>query len=153
MPWHETNALDQPNEFIGEWLERERPIAELSRIYVVSRRTAYKWLERFRQSGRAGLADRSRAPHHRPQAIDEETAATTVAERQNRPTWGARKMLQSLKRQQPEEAWPADSGIGELLKRKGLIQARRARRRTSSGVRISKVGFVAATGPAATRSR
>jgi transposase InsO family protein len=130
MPWHERNALDQRNEFIGEWLDRERPIAELSRIYGVSRKTAYKWLERFRQSGRAGLADRSRAPHHSPQAIDEETAATIVAERQNRPTWGARKILQSLKRQQPEEAWPAASSIGELLKREGLIQARLARRKT-----------------------
>jgi transposase len=130
MPWHERNALDQRNEFIGEWLERERPITELSRIYGVSRKTAYKWLERFRESGRAGLADRSRAPHHSPQAIGEETAATIVAERQNRPTWGARKILQSLKRQQPEEAWPAASSIGELLKREGLIQARRARRKT-----------------------
>jgi len=67
--------LDQRLEFIGEWLERERPVAELSRIYGVSRKTAYKWLERFRQSGRAGLADRSRATHHSPQAMDEETAA------------------------------------------------------------------------------
>jgi len=130
MPWHERNALDQRNEFIREWLERERPVAELSRIYGVSRKTAYKWLERFRQSGRAGLADRSRAPHHSPQAIDEETAAAIVAARQKHPTWGARKILQSLKRQQPEEAWPAASSIGELLKHEGLIQARRSRRKT-----------------------
>lgn len=122
--------MDERNEFIGEWLERERPVAELSRIYGVSRKTAYKWLERFRQSGRAGLADRSRAPHHSPQAIGEETAAALVAERQKHPTWGARKLLQSLKRQQPDEAWPAASSIGELLKREGLIQARRRRRKT-----------------------
>ena len=75
--------------------------------------------------------DRSRAPHHSPQAIDEETAATIVAERQNRPTWGARKILQSLKRQQPDEAWPAASSIGELLKREGLIQARAKPQRTN----------------------
>ena len=47
VPWQERNALDQRNEFIREWLKGERSIAELSRIFGISRKTAYKWLERF----------------------------------------------------------------------------------------------------------
>jgi transposase InsO family protein len=130
MAWRERNALQERNEFITEWLKRDKPVAELSRIYGISRKTAYKWLERFKEEGRAGLAERSHAPHLSPQAINESTAARIVAEREQRPTWGARKILQSLRRQKPAHPWPAASSIGELLKREGLIHARRRRRKT-----------------------
>lgn len=122
--------MDQRNDFITEWLKKQRPLTELSRAYGISRKTAYKWLERFEQEGRAGLADRSRAPLHSPQAIDESTAAAIIAQRQKYPTWGARKIRKKLGELHPEAAWPAASSIGELLKREGLIQPRRTRRRT-----------------------
>ena len=122
--------MDQRNEFIGEWLKGERPLAEISREYGISRKTAYKWVERFQEGGRAGLGDRSRAPGHSPQAIDKATGARIVAEREKHPSWGARKILQSLRREKPEVRWPAASSIGELLKREGLIQNRQVRRRT-----------------------
>jgi putative transposase len=130
MPWKESNALELRNAFITEWLKGEHSITELSRIYEISRKTAYKWLERFELTGRAGLSDGSRAPHHSPQAITEKTSAVIVAERQAHPTWGARKLVQSLLRKQPKEAWPAASSIGDLLKREGLIQGSRVRRKT-----------------------
>jgi transposase len=123
MPWKESNALEQRNAFITEWLKGEHSVTELCRIFEISRKTAYKWLERFELAGRSGLADGSRAPHHSPQAISEEKAAVIVGERQAHPTWGARKIVQSLMRKQAEEEWPAASSIGELLKREGLIQA------------------------------
>ena len=170
MPWKERNALDQRNEFIGEWLERERPVAELSRIYGVSRKTAYKWLERFGGGGRAGLADRSRAaPHHSPQAImSEAVAAAILAARQKHPT-GARASSR--------RAWSGSSRGEELAggeQHRGITAARRPgagaakrrrkrrrkpsrwrmpRRRTKCGARISKVVFAAAMGRAVTRSR
>jgi len=130
MPWQERKALDQRNEFITDWLKRDRPVAVLSREYGISRKTAYKWLERFEENGREGLGERSRAPHHSPQGIDERTAARIVEERRKHPSWGARKILQKLRREKPEAKWPAASSIGELLKEEGLIQGRRVRRRT-----------------------
>ncbi len=122
--------MEQREALITEWLRKERPIAELSRAYGISRKTVYKWLERFEQQGRAGLADRSRAPHHSPQAIAAAAAAEIVGLREKRPHWGARKILQRLEQDQPGAAWPAASSIGALLKREGLIQPRRVRRKT-----------------------
>jgi len=130
MPWKESQALEQRNSFITEWSKGEQSITELSRSFEISRKTAYKWLERFELTGRAGLANTSRAPHHSPQAISEEKSVVIVTERQEHPTWGARKIVQSLMRKQPKEVWPAASSIGDLLKREGLIQGRRVRRRT-----------------------
>ena len=122
--------MEQRNEFITEWSKGGHSIAELSRIFEISRKTAYKWLERYELGGRAGLADGSRAPHHSPQAISREKAAEIVVERRAHPNWGARKIVQSLMRKQPKKVWPATSSIGDLLKREGLIQGRRVRRRT-----------------------
>ncbi len=122
--------MDERNSFITAWLQRDRTVATLCREYEISRKTAYKWIERFQQQGRAGLVDLSRAPEHSPQAIGEQVAAAVVAERRKHPSWGARKIRESLKRQYGEGSWPAASSIGELLKREGLIQARHQRRRT-----------------------
>src|SRR4051812_32348507 len=130
MPWKESHALEQRNAFITEWSRGAHSITELSQAYGISRKTAYKWLERFDRNGREGLTDSSRAPHHSPQAISEDQRMRIVAERQSHPTWGSRKIVQSLMRQQPKETWPAASSVGDLLKREGLIQGRRQRRRT-----------------------
>jgi len=44
--------------------------AELAAAYGVSRKTGYKWLAQYEAAGARGLQDRSRRPHHHPQAID-----------------------------------------------------------------------------------
>ncbi|HLC40539.1 MAG TPA: helix-turn-helix domain-containing protein, partial [Methylomirabilota bacterium] len=38
-------------------------VTELCERYAISRKTGYKWLDRFDEAGRPGLRDRSRAPH------------------------------------------------------------------------------------------
>jgi transposase InsO family protein len=122
--------LDERNEFITTWLRREESLVELCRRFGISRKTGYKWIERFDENGRAGLENLSRAPRHSPQAIGRPVAAAIVAAREKYPNWGARKLRLWLQRQQPGTNWPAASSIGELLKREGLIQARKVRRKT-----------------------
>lgn len=122
--------MEERNEFITEWLKGEESFTALCRFHGISRKTGYRIVERFEANGRAGLTDQSRAPHHSPQAMTESTAAALIAKRQERPTWGARKIRQSLARQQPSVVWPAPSSIGDLLQREGLIQGRIKRRRT-----------------------
>jgi putative transposase len=122
--------LDQRNEFITEWLKGGKSFTELCGTYGISRKTGYKLVERFQASGRNGLAEQSRAPHHSPQAITEDMAAAIIAKRQEYPTWGARKLRQKLEREKPAVVWPAASSMGALLKREGLIPDRIRRRRT-----------------------
>jgi len=48
-------------------IQREHwPIAEAARAAGITRRTAYKWLKRFREGGEAALQDRSSRPHRIP---------------------------------------------------------------------------------------
>ena len=71
MPWKETNAMEQRVEIIGKYLAREESVSELAREYGLSRKTVYKWIERFERGGVGGLEELSRAPHHHPSAISE----------------------------------------------------------------------------------
>jgi transposase InsO family protein len=45
--------------------------------------------------------------------------------------WGPKKVMDLLRAQRPELPWPADSTAGEILKRAGLVQARKRRRRVT----------------------
>ena len=119
VPWQERKTLDKRNEFIEKWLKHDSAFSDLCEAYEISRKTGYKWV------GRMGLEDRSRAPLTHPQAIEDEIAQQVIAERERHPSWGARKIQESLRRQKPAVSWPAASSIGELLKRQGLKAKRR----------------------------
>ena len=45
--------------------------------------------------------------------------------------WGPKKVLDYLRREQPEMDWPVDSTAGEILKRAGLVQPRLRRHRVA----------------------
>ena len=128
MPWKETCTMDERVKFIGEWLSGEYPMRALCEAYGISRKTAYKWAERYRSDPEQGLLDRSRAPHHRPHAIDPAIAEALIGLRRRRHHWGPRKLLAYLERDRPEIAWPAASTVGDLLRRAGLVEAGRRRR-------------------------
>jgi len=127
MPWTESR-VDARLKFIQDYVMGHWPMSEVARQHGISRKTAYKLLARFRDSGAEGLLDRSRARHtqeHRtPPQIEEQIVA--AAERWR--CWGPRKLVAILKRRRPEIAWPAKSTVGDILKRHGLVKPRRPRR-------------------------
>ncbi|MHC4550954.1 MAG: IS481 family transposase [Planctomycetota bacterium] len=63
-----TNARTTPfsRKLLVERIESGDSVRAAAEAVGVSRSTAYKWLRRWREEGRAGLQDRSSAPHHIP---------------------------------------------------------------------------------------
>src|SRR5271166_3328327 len=120
MPWRENCAMDERMRFIIEHRSNEWTMTELCERYEISRKTGYKWLERYRLEGPAGLAERSRAPTSHGRATPEHLAQAIVGMRRERPTWGPRKIIDKLCKRQPEADWPSVSTAGEILKRTGL---------------------------------
>lgn len=129
MGWMETCAVDERMRFVLAMERQDEPMAALCRRFGVSRRIGYKWLERYRKEGVAGLADRSRAPRHHPQAVSAAIAERCLAVRRAHPTWGPVKVQAFLQRRAPATRWPAASTIGGLFDREGLTVKRRLRRR------------------------
>jgi transposase InsO family protein len=120
--------MDLRVRLIHEYNEGES-ITALAEIYAVSRKTIYKWLARHEEEGVAGLADRSRTPLHSPTRLSDEVVQAIIAARQ-RWKWGPRKLRIKLAQADPHLIWPAESTIGEVLKRYGLTQSRKRCRRT-----------------------
>lgn len=140
MVWKETRVQDERARFIWELEAAERSMAEICRAYGISRKTGYKWLQRYRSEGVAGLADRSRAPQRRPNATPESIEREVLALRAERPYWGERKLHSFLERERPQQGWPAPSTIGVLLKRHGLTHPPRRRRRATPSASLSTAG-------------
>ena len=130
MVWTETCAVDERMRFMLAAERQEETFAALCRRFGVSRKTGYKWLERYEAAGVEGLIDRSRAPHDHPQAISEAIAKRCLAVRRTHPSWGPVKVRAYLERSDAAIAWPAASTIGTLFDREGLTVKRRLRRRS-----------------------
>jgi len=86
----ETNVLDERLKFVADYESGQWSMTELCERYGVTRPTGYKWLARHREAGRAGLADRSRAPHQCPHRTSATTEALIVEAREQYG-WGAKK--------------------------------------------------------------
>jgi transposase InsO family protein len=114
-------------EFVEDAARGLYSMTELCTRYGISRRVGYKWIARYEADGIDGLLDQRRVAKTHPHRMPAELAALLVACRQAHPTWGPRKLLAYLARRHPRAAWPAASSVGALLKREGLVRARRRR--------------------------
>jgi len=133
MPWQESSILDSKLRFIVAWQEDEVSFAALCREHAISRKTGYKLIGRYEAEGLDGLKERSRAPRLHPNAMAEGAAAALLDVRRAHPSWGAKKIRAWLAARRPEERWPVESTISELLDRHGLVARRKWRRRVPPG--------------------
>jgi transposase InsO family protein len=92
-------------------------VAKTCRYYGISRNAYYKWLRRFEESGEEGLRDRSKRPHHMPQATHTEVIGKILYLRQHYH-FGPQKISMYLKRYHEVEI--STSGVWRILKRLGL---------------------------------
>jgi len=129
MSWMETRPVEERMKFVLAVEAGEEPFSLLCLRAGVSRKTGYKWFERWRTQGAAGLFDRSRAPSRRARAMDASVAAACLELRREHPSWGPVKVKDVLEKEQPGLIWPAASSIGALFDREGLTVKRRLRRR------------------------
>jgi len=129
MGWKETCVMEERFKFILDYQEEEESFAELCRRYGISRKTGYKWVERYRVEGVEGLKDQSRAADHHANEVLKEVAEYVLEMRRRHPHWGPAKLRVRLERETPEIQWPAPSTIGEILKRAGLTIPRKHHRK------------------------
>ncbi len=130
MPWKETRVMDQKIEMISNWLSGEYTLTELSRIHEVSRKTLYKWIERYEADQDSGLQERSSKPLTMPRATPPELVAEILASKSRHQHWGSRKLLAWLNSHHPDKKWPAASTTSEILKRHGMVRSRHKRHHT-----------------------
>jgi len=115
-------------------------MTEVAAEFGVSRKTAYKWLARYRKLGMSGLVDESRRPASSPMATTAELAFEAVEVRKAHPSWGPKKIAAVLARRHPGEETPSLSTVARILKHAGLMKRRT--RRSSGGIPMRAPEFV-----------
>jgi transposase InsO family protein len=121
MPWLETCVMEERIKFIMIILENSYSMTELCSYYNISRKTGYKWLNRYMQGGIEALKNRSRAPINHPYEISSQVRDAILEIKKRFPKWGARKIRDRLERVHPGwQHYPAVSTIGLFLKKQGL---------------------------------
>jgi transposase len=95
--WKESSVMSQRIQMMSEFVSGEVTISELAEHYEVSRKTVYKWIERFEQVGWEGLRDQSRAPDVHPNAVSAQIEEQVLELKAARPLWGAPKLRRKLR--------------------------------------------------------
>jgi transposase InsO family protein len=121
MPWSVETVAAQRLEFcVLADGDREVSFVELCRRYGIAPKTGYKWLNRYRELGEAGLMDRSRAPHTSPARTSAEMEELVCELRKKHSAWGGRKIHRVLQNRGHPGA-PAPSTITGILRRYQLL--------------------------------
>ena len=124
----ELSVMEQRYQAVLAVVQDGWKVTEVAERLGVSRQSVHAWIARYEQGGLAALADRS----HRPSSCPHQTPAATEALicelRREHPGWGPRRIEHQLGRQGVQPV-PSRSAIYRCLKRHGLIELRRRRRR------------------------
>jgi transposase InsO family protein len=129
MPWSETNPMSERARFVALHQEGLYSMSELCERFGIARKTGYKWVARFEESGLEGVSEQSRAPRSCPHRTPAAMEQLLREARERHPAWGPRKLLDYLEPRHPDRVFPAPSTVGELLKRAGLVEGKRRRRK------------------------
>ena len=111
MPWKTISLVQGRGHLVKLLLQAQQSVAELSRVFEVSRKTAYKWKARFLQTGIRGLENQSRRPAASPTRLSDH--------------WVER--IRRLRRRHPRQKVPAIRTITRWLQRLRLSRPRRCR--------------------------
>ena len=116
MPWESKTVEELRKEFVLE-AEKSSNFSAVCREFGITRKTGYKWLERYRADG--SLSDQSRKPRNTANKTPEETEKLIIELRSENPGWGAKKLKQVLENQ--GYIIPSQKTVNNILNRYGCI--------------------------------
>lgn len=132
MPWKETLKLDQRKAFINRMLTENISFTDLCSDFGISRKTGYKWKQRFYEMGYPGLADESRRPESHSKKLEEDVVILIINLKNAHPAWGAKKIQKLMERQSSMVEIPSLSSIKRVLDKAGLVKKKRKKRMDNS---------------------
>jgi transposase InsO family protein len=128
MTWNNRGLMSLKEEFVKRVQRKEETVSELCKIYNISRKTAYKWINRYSNEGLLGLNERSKRPGHMPTRITSEQTQLILSKRDKHPSWGAKKIKQVLVNAGYQNL-PSISSFNRVLHRQGKIAPEETKKR------------------------
>src|SRR5687767_7670516 len=109
MSWKERTPVSERMMFVTLLKSGQRSMTSLCQEFGISRKTGYKFAERFEAEGVDGLKDRSRAPHVPARETPKKIRDLLIDFRRKHPTWGPRKLKARLEYDDPKLELPYPS--------------------------------------------
>jgi transposase InsO family protein len=127
--------MDQKLMFLADHLRKVTTFSDLCHRYGISRKTGYKWIARYEQSGLDGLQDQSRRPNDHPlrTPFAVRKAIIELRSSKHKPTPGPKKIQVFLSQKHPDWDIPSKTTIYNILDEKGLINPQKRRKRVPPG--------------------
>lgn len=123
MPWNKRSEFHQRYAFIQQTRASDASLAQLCRRWRISRKTAYKWLRRYRRKGWRGLQNRPPVARKPPHKIGWKWRHRVRRLRRRHRSWGPRKLHHWLKLRHGSRGLPAPATLGRWLRAWGLVGA------------------------------
>lgn len=113
---------DKSNEF---------RFSELCKRFNISRKTGYKWLNRYRDIGIIGLQEKTRKPTRSPLKCPQGIEDYVINLRKEDPEWGPKKLRRIMQDDKEKGRYafdiiPCKNTIGKILLRNGMIDSGRS---------------------------
>jgi transposase InsO family protein len=125
MPWENRTVKEQREGFV-EAATHQSNFSAVCREYGITRKTGYKWLERYLCG--EDLVDRSREPHRIPHKTPPNVEKAILRVRADNPGWGARTIHQVLKNE-GVPGLPSARTVNAVLNRYGCIEEEESQKR------------------------
>jgi len=145
MPWKIKSAVGERLRLVKLVFKAQQPIAQLCRVFGVSRPTAYKWMKRFGSGGRRALSNASRRPHRSPGKTARRWIKAIRGVRRRHRYWGPKKIQAVLGQKGGADHRPAVRTIARYLKASGLVPQRA--RRSPRGPQVELAPLTLPKGP------
>jgi putative transposase len=126
MSWMVRGLQHARVEFVMIAREADVNISEACRRFGISRKTGYKWLDRYETSGLDGLVERSRRPKSSPLQLSGDVVVDLVKLHDAHEDWGPKKLRARLRRDGscPDNNAPSLATVARLARRMGWTETK-----------------------------
>ena len=129
MAWENYKVEQERLRVVEAYASGNHSMTAICNQYGISRKTGYKWYQRFLEEGEDGLKDLSKAPHKLNVCYSEEQINRAIDLKLRKRTWGPKKIVAKLKELFPDENWPSPTRLYEIFKDYHLVTSRRLKGR------------------------
>jgi transposase len=112
---------EQRKNLVAAYLKGTATMSELCVEFGVSRKTAYKWCNRYNRLGEKGLRDLPKAPLRPTKLYHDEIIEMMIDLKLKKRGWGPRKIIAKLEREYPRMDWPSPTRLYEIFKENNLV--------------------------------
>lgn len=139
MAWESYKVEEQRLQVVLAYINGEASMTTLCKQYNISRKTGYKWVERYQEHGIQGINDLSRAPHNPNSCYTREVIDKAIDLKLKKSNWGPKKILWKLAEYYPDVQWPSPTRLYQIFKEYHLVTPRKLRRRVPATTPLGHV--------------